>query len=411
MQAKEIAYSEASPVNAPATSLDEIRARIEHDLPLLAADAVACDELGQLTQTSRDILLNSGIIRALQPKQYGGLEADPVEFTRLVMDIAREAPSAGWVAGVVGVHTFEFGQADPRLQEEVWGKNVDIWTASPYAMIGRARRVEGGWRFTGRWPFSSGTDWSDWIVVGGLAEAADGSNPGVFTEPHHFILPRSDYQIHADSWDTMGLRGTGSKDVEAVDAFVPDYRVINVKKLNNRDYHRANRPESPLYEMPFDLVFPCVISAATIGLAEGVVRRFQEYSQSRVNRSGLKSIDNPYQMAALGAATADIAASRLHILDDLRRAHEIAMSGGTVPNALQHEARRNQVRAVRRAADAAHGVFCNVGGNVARNSNPIQRFYRDMSVAMCHACNVDQPVYAAQAGFSLGKPVPAGIIV
>jgi len=78
---------------------------------------------------------------------------------------------------------------------------------------------------------------------------------------------------------------------------------------------------------------------------------------------------------------------------------------------LQHEARRNQVRAVRRAAEAAQSVFGNVGGNVARKSNPIQRFYRDMSVALCHACNVDQPVYAAQAAFTFGKPIPPGVIV
>ena len=84
---------------------------------------------------------------------------------------------------------------------------------------------------------------------------------------------------------------------------------------------------------------------------------------------------------------------------------------GKAADAAKHEARRNQVRAVRRAAEAAHEVFANVGGNVARNSNPIQRFYRDMSVAMCHACNVDQPVYAAQAAYTLGKPIPPGIIV
>jgi alkylation response protein AidB-like acyl-CoA dehydrogenase len=392
-------------------SVDDVRARIEEAMPVLAAEAVACDALGKLTPKVHEILVESGIIRTFQPYEYGGIEGDPVEFSRLVMDLCAESPSAGWCAGVVGVHSFEFAQADPRLQQEVWGENVDTWTASPYAMLGRARRVEGGWQFTGRWPFSSGTDWCEWIVVGGFAEAADGSKPGEFTEPHHFILPRSDYVIHHDSWDTMGLRGTGSKDVEAVDVFVPEYRVINVKRLNAREYHRANRPASRLYEMPFDFIFPAVICAATIGIAEGVVRRFKEYSASRVLRGGLKSVDNPYQMAALGAAAADIAASRLHLLDDLRRAYALALSGGTVTPAMQHEARRNQVRAVRRAANAAHEVFANVGGNVARNSNPIQRFYRDMSVAMCHACNVDQPVYAAQAAFEFGKPIPPGIIV
>jgi alkylation response protein AidB-like acyl-CoA dehydrogenase len=208
----------------------------------------------------------------------------------------------------------------------------------------------------------------------------------------------------------MGLRGTGSKDVEAVDAFVPDYRVMNVAKLNDRHYFRTNRPGSPLYQMPFDLVFPGLICSATIGLADGVVRRFREYSESRVNRGGLKSIDNPYQMAALGAAMADISASRLHLLGDMQRAYDLALSGGTVTSAMQHEARRNQVRAVRRAAEAAQAVFGNVGGNVARNSNPIQRFYRDMTVALCHACNVDQPVYAAQAAYTFGKPIPPGVI-
>lgn len=399
----------ASALQDETMTVADVRAKLEAAMPVLAEEATACDDLGKLTPKTYEILRDSGIMRIFQPYEHGGMEGDPVEFARLAMDVAVNAPAAGWVIGVVGLHAFEFAQTDPRLQEEVWGKDVNTWTASPYAMLGRATRVDGGWRLTGRWPFSSGTDYCDWAVVGGFTEAEAGS--GEFTVPHHFIMQRGDYEIHHDSWDTMGLRGTGSKDIEAKDIFVPDYRVINVQKLNDREYHRANRPNSKLYEVPFDYLFPGVIAASTIGIAEGVVRRYQEYSEERVNRGGIKSIDNPYHMAVLGAALADIAASRLHLLDGLQQAYDIAMSGGTVPRALQHEARRNQVRAVRRAAEAAQKVFGTVGGNVARMSSPIQRFYRDMSVALCHACNVDEPVYAAQAAFMFGKPVPRGVII
>ena len=391
------------------SSVADVRAKLEAAMPILAEEAQASEELGKLTQKTYEILKDSGIMRIFQPKEYSGLEGDPVEFARLIMDLASNAPSAAWVCGVVGLHSFEFAQTDPRLQEEVWGKDHNVWTASPYAMLGKATKVEGGWRLTGRWPFSSGTDYCDWAVVGGMAESEPGS--GEFTVPHHFIMPRSDYEIHHDSWDTMGLRGTGSKDIEAKDIFVPDYRVLNVQKLNDRDYHKANRPDSKVYEVPFDYLFPGVISASTIGIAQGVVERYKEYAAERVNRGGIKSVDNPYQMAALGAAMADIEASRLQLLDGLAQARDIAMAGGTVPRALQHQARRNQVRAVRRAAEAARTVFDTVGGNVARMSNPIQRFYRDLSVALCHACNVDEPVYAAQAAFMFGKPVPRGVIV
>src|SRR5690606_33776212 len=91
------------------TNLSEVRSKIEAAMPILASEAVACDELGKLTPQVHDILLESGVMRVFQPREYGGMEGDPVEYCRLVMEICAEAPAAGWVAGVVGVHSFEFG--------------------------------------------------------------------------------------------------------------------------------------------------------------------------------------------------------------------------------------------------------------------------------------------------------------
>ncbi|CAM5488565.1 hydroxylase [Eoetvoesiella caeni] len=376
----------------------------------LAQEVSEGESRGSMTDEAARLLREAGVVRMLQPKDFGGDEAHPREFFETVMELAARAPSIGWVSGVVGVHPFEFAQADIRLQEEVWGDDIDTWIASPYAFIGRAKRVEGGFILSGQWPFSSGTDHCKWVVLGGRAEKQGGPQ-GEFTEPYHFMLPRADYEILQDSWKVMGLAGTGSKDVLVNEAFVPDYRTLEVGRLNSRDYASKNRPGCALYQVPFDLFFPGAIAAATVGIADGVVRQFSEYSRDRVSRMGIKATQNPYHMSALGAAIADIDAARQQLLADITEAYDVAASGERVSSAMQARARVHQVRAVHRAADAAASVFKNAGGNANRLSNPIQRQWRDLSVALGHACNVADPVYAAFAGSLYGIPAPAGVII
>lgn len=387
---------------------------VAQDLQSLADDVAreveTSENQGYITDEAARLLREAGIVRMLQPKDYGGEEAHPRDFVEIVMELAARAPSIGWVSGVVGVHPFEFAQTDPKVQEEVWGEDVDTWIASPYAFIGQAKRVDGGFIFNGRWPFSSGTDHCKWVVLGGRAEK-EGGPENEFTEMCHFILPREDYEILHDSWQVMGLAGTGSKDVVVKDAFVPHYRTLEVSLLNSRHYASKYRPNSPLYQVPFDLLFPATIAAATVGIADGVVRQFSDYSRDRVSRMGIKATQNPYHMAALGSAIADIDAARSMILSDITQAYEVAVRGERVTDAMQARARVHQVRAVHRAAEAASLVFKNAGGNANRLSNPIQRQWRDLSVALGHACNVADPVYAAFAGSLYGIPKPPGVII
>ena len=107
------------------------------------------------------------------------------------------------------VHPHELAQSDDRLQQELWADDPDTWIASPYAPMGVATPVDGGFRFTGHWKFSSGTDHCQWVMIGGFVANPDGTvNRG---DVRHFCLPREDYEIVQDSWDVLGLRGTGSK--------------------------------------------------------------------------------------------------------------------------------------------------------------------------------------------------------
>ena len=62
----------------------------------------------------------------------------------------------------------------------------------------------------------------------------------------HFVIPRADYEIVEDSWNVMGLGGTGSKDVRMKDVFVPDHRVVEAMTMIEGGYEHRQQGK-PLY--------------------------------------------------------------------------------------------------------------------------------------------------------------------
>ncbi|MGV0803246.1 hydroxylase, partial [Mycolicibacterium elephantis] len=90
-----------------------------------------------------------------------------------------------------------------------------------------------------------------------------------------------DYEIVEDSWDVVGLRGTGSKDVIVKDAFVPEYRTMDAMKVMDGTAQREAGMTEPLYLMPWSTMFPLGISAATIGIAEGALAAHLDYQRER----------------------------------------------------------------------------------------------------------------------------------
>ncbi|MCV7250521.1 hydroxylase [Mycobacterium koreense] len=367
----------------------------------LRDQAAEAEKIGKLTDDTVKIMKQIGSIRLLQPKRHGGLEVHPREFAETVMATAALDPSAGWINGVVGVHPYQLGYADPRVAEEIWADDADTWIASPYAPQGVAKPVDGGYIFNGRWQFSSGTDHCDWIILGAMVGGSDGK-PLMPPQMLHMILPRKDYEIVEDSWDVVGLRGTGSKDVIVKDAFVPDYRTMDGMKVMDGSAQREAGMTEPLYLMPWSTMFPLGISSAAIGIAEGALAAALDYQRERVTSSGVAIKDDPYVMFAIGEAAADIESARTELLVNVDRIYDVVAAGGEVDFADRAAGRRNQVRAVWRAVSAVDEVFARCGGNATRMDKPLQRYWRDVHVAQAHAIHVPGTVYHASALSSLG---------
>ncbi len=367
----------------------------------LREQAWEAEQLGQLPDATVKSMKAIGSIRLLQPKNYGGLEVHPREFAETVMATAALDPAAGWITGVVGVHPYQLAYADPRVADEVWAHDIDTWVASPYAPQGVAKPVDGGYIFNGRWQFSSGTDACDWIILGAMIGDADG-RPLMPPQMLHMILPREDYQIVPDSWNVVGLSGTGSKDVIVKDAFVPTYRTMDALEVMDGTAQRKAGMTETLYLMPWSTMFPLGISSAVIGIAEGALAAHLDYQRERVNSSGVAIKDDPYVMYAIGEAAADINAARQELLTNADRIYDMVDAGKEVSFEDRAAGRRTQVRAVWRAVSAVDEIFARSGGNAMRIDKPLQRYWRDAHAGMAHAIHVPGTVFHASALSSLG---------
>ncbi|MFF5032924.1 acyl-CoA dehydrogenase family protein [Nocardia salmonicida] len=367
----------------------------------LREQAPEAERLGQLPDATAQLLKTAGPIRLLQPKKYSGYEAHPREFAETVMATAALDPASGWIAGIVGVHPWQLAFADPKVQDEVWADDHDTWMASPYAPTGIARPVDGGYIFNGRWQFSSGTDHCDWIFLGAMLGDAEGKMAMPPTMLH-MILPRQDYRIVEDSWNVVGLKGTGSKDIIVKDAFVPDYRVMNGDHVIDGTAQKEYGVTETLYKMPWSTMFPLGISSAVVGIAEGALAAHLDYQRDRVGAQGTAVKDDPYVLFAIGEAAADINAARQELLANADKIFDAVDAGKEIGFAERAAVRRTQVRAAWRAVTAVDQIFARSGGNAMRIDKPLQRYWRDAHVGLAHAIHVPSTVYHASAVSSLG---------
>jgi len=384
--------------------------RIEDCGEALREDAAAGDLDARLTERTVSTLRASGGFRLLLAEDLGGYEAHPNEFVDWVIACGAAQPSAGWVAGVVGVHPWEISFMHPRLQEEIYGADPDTWTASPYAPFGRARPVDGGFLLSGDWPYSTGTDFCDWVILGGMVAGADGQLAAGRPDVRHFVLPRGDYEIVDDSWKVMGLKGTGSKNVRMHEVFVPDYRVSEAGKVTEGVYADERRPGRPLYGMMFGVMFPAAIAAGTLGIAQGLLRAQREYMEARVSVSGAVAKTDPAHLAALAVAEADLEASTCHLKHMLAELFDQVSAGRRISVQQRLWFRRNQVRATDRVFESIAPLARLAGSAGVHEVNGLERWWRDLQTGITHICNVRDPAYVSWGLEHFGGKVPPGTL-
>ena len=351
-------------------------------VPILAKRAALAEQNRSITAETIADFKQASLFRVIQPKCYGGYELDPGVFFDIQMTLAEGCMSSGWVYGVVAVHNWQLALFDPRAQEDVWANDSSVLIASSYMPKGQVERVDGGFRFSGRWGFSSGVDHANWLFLGGIVSSKDG-----VPDYRTFLVPRSDVSIN-DNWHTVGLKGTGSKEVVIDNAFVPEYRTHRAMDGFAGTSPGLSANPAALYRLPFGQIFVRAVSSASIGALQGALTAFREYGSKRVSINDMgRTAEDP--AAALAAADAALAIDDMKLA--LHRNFTAMMATLRRGEALDVNDRihyRYQSAAVAgRCAEHIDRLFHSCGGQGIYTDNPIGRFFVDIHAARMHYAN------------------------
>src|SRR5580700_3631708 len=143
-------------------------------IPQLAERATACTAARTVPRETIAEFHDAGILRILQPRRFGGLQGRFSLFSRIVEELTFGCASSAWVYAVLAEHQWIVAQYPEAAQIEVWGDDPLAVASSSLAPREAARPVPGGWRLSGRYPFSSGCDHAQWAIIGAfLGEKGD----------------------------------------------------------------------------------------------------------------------------------------------------------------------------------------------------------------------------------------------
>lgn len=383
--------------------LDAVRAL----LPRIAEQAAEVDRFGRIPDDIVRDLVSAGVFRMLQPRRYGGFETEPALFYEVVRTISAVCGSTGWIASVVGVHPWHLALFDDRAQREVWGEDDSTLVSSAYAPAGRLVPVEGGYRLSGTWMFSSGCGFAQWALLGAVVVGSEGRPVDFVT----VLVPRDDYTIR-DVWDVVGMRGTSSNEIVVDDVFVPDHRVKRNYETSQLRGPGQKVNTGPLYRIPFASLFTTTVAVPIVGVVAGCYDAYLSSMRERVRLSlgGGRFVDDPFAQVAVGRASSDIEAAELQLDRNIRELWDLARTGKEIPLQLRLRTRRDQVRAVERAVDAIDLLFKTAGGTSLFSGNVIERAWRDAHAGSVHVANEPERAYSLYGRDAFGLPVEDNLV-
>ena len=326
-----------------------------------------------------ELLHQAGLTRIVSPAAYGGYQMPVRALVEAERVVAHGSTAASWVLMVCAAHTFIAGRLPRRGQDEIFDGDPGMLIPGVPSLRGTCERSPGGYILNGRWPYASGADHGDWVLVGckGIANEAGDACPSLIV-----VMPKANAVID-DTWFTLGMRGTGSKDLVLDKVFIPDHYAVS---LIEAQLGTVPGIDIPLYRLPIRPTLATMLLGTIVGMAERGLHLF--IGQTRTRRdvyTGAMKVDSPGMQRRVAEASAEIACAwaltqqNCDLLEQAMRHHP------PMPTATRAQIRWNAAYATELCRRATNRLFEGAGAGAAHDSHLMQIFFRDMNTATHHA--------------------------
>lgn len=372
-----------------APAVFDYKSAVRSILPRLAASTHESDKLRRLADDAANALRESGLSRVITPRQFGGYEMSPSAHIWACAEVANVCSASSWVLMVCVAHDYIIGRFPEECQREVYEGDADNLVAGSLAPQGVITKVEGGWRLTGRWQFGSGSDHSPWFILG--TKHADAAPEDYVI--HHVMVPRADVVLD-DTWHTLGMRGTGSKDIVVTDVFIPEHRVVPTQPTF---LGLSPHAKAPTYRLSVYSGLPAMLSGSVLGMAEAGLKAFIAATATRTSPYGVVKAANPSMQKRVAESTAEVAAARRLLTDMCDRFDELMEIDQPMSAGDRIQMRWDAAYVVELSRRAIERLFASSGAHGLYEGNPVYRAFRDINTA-CHHAVIDFDTVSGMMG-------------
>jgi 3-hydroxy-9,10-secoandrosta-1,3,5(10)-triene-9,17-dione monooxygenase len=367
--------------DAIAASHDEMVGRARALVPVLRERAAEADRLRKVPDANIIALPHEGLLKLLQSRRYGGYQMSLHTHIDVVAELGRGCPSTAWCVGVFHAHSWLMGLFPEMAQRDSYGTDPDAIVSAVIAPRGKARAVDGGFVLSGFWPFASGCEHSQWLLLGAVVEDVGGQA----VDEGDLLVKTADVTVN-DDWVVGGLRGTGSCSIVVKDVFVPTHRFLSLPAAIQGHAPGVELHDGTLYRAAAVPVLALALTPAALGAAELAFESFTARLPGRevafTQREKQIEMSVTHLQVAEARTKIDVARLLLHHCADAIEA--AAARGEEMAFLKRARVRMDCAHAVRRCVEAIETLYLASGGSGIGESNPTQRAWRDVHAIAMH---------------------------